>query len=559
MTRHSGKTENRMREQFEVISQTIPVPMIISTKAGEVFFANLNAQKIFGYSFDEFTKLNASLLYHNPEDRKGLMKILMNRGEVEGFRTDLKKHDASLFPAVLFSKRIFFDDHESFLTIVHDLTEVMSLEKQLRQTQKMEAIGTLASGIAHDFNNILAAIMGYTELIRDSMDSETEQKTIDYLDKVQKAANRAKSMIMQMTAFYRKPEKENKPFRISAIISEVVKMMSELTPSNIDIRWDIPSDNQTGVPSNNQIGIPSDNQTGVPSDTQTAIQSDIQSDIQTSQIMVTGDSTQIHQVVTNLITNSVQALSSKGGTIDVLLEKKKIVSDFTGEQPGDVQLAALKPGTYARITVKDNGPGISEIVINNIFDPFFSTKPVGQGSGMGLAVVHGIMSGHNGSVTVDSKPGQGAAFHCYFPVTEKEDGNVETVVYSEFEIIQKGNEHVLLIDDETMILEVCNEILLSMGYRVTPCEGSRGALDIFKLDPKDFDLVITDNTMPEMSGIELTEEILKVRQDIPVILMTGDLVKNESDFKKTGIRAYIQKPFDIREMQSVIYRVLARR
>jgi len=518
VTRHSGKTESRMREQFEVISKTIPVPMMISNEAGEIYFANLNAQKTYGYSVDEFSKINDSSLYHILGDRDAFVKTLKEKGDVEGFRTDHKKNDGSIFPAVLFSQRIDFDGQSSHLTIVHDLTEVMALEKQLRQAHKLEAIGTLASGIAHDFNNILAAIFGYTELMKHLMDSETDQKKIEYLDKVQKAANRAKSMIMQMMAFCRQPEKDKKPFYISAIIDEVVKMMNELSPSNIDIRWDI------------------------------------QSDIENKQIMVTGDSTQIHQVVTNLITNSVQALSAKGGIIDVLLEKRDIVSDSIREQRGEVLIPRLQPGRYARITVRDNGPGINENIIQDIFDPFFTTKAVGQGSGMGLAVVHGIIRGHNGSVSVESKLGQGATFHCYFLVTEKVDDTTERV--AEFKTIKKGDEQILLIDDEPMVLDMCNETLLTMGYRVTPCERSREALTIVKRNPEAFDLVITDNTMPEMSGIELSDEILSVRPDIPIIVITGDLVNNVSDFKKTGIRAYIQKPFDQREIQTVIRGVL---
>ncbi len=512
VTKHSGKTENRMRKQFEVVSETIPVPMIISNESGKIFFANLNAQKTFGYSPEEFAAVELLSLYNNPEDRKLFMEFLSDKGEVDGFRTELKKSENSVFPVIMFAQWIDFDEQNSILTVVLDLTDVMTLEKQLRQTHKMEAIGTLASGIAHDFNNILAAIFGYTELIKYLLDSEKDQEKIDYLDKIQKAAKRAKSMIMQMMIFYRQSEKEIKSFPISSIIVEVIKMMSELTPSNICIR----------------------------------------SDIRNAEMLVRGDSTQIHQVVTNLITNSVYALSAKGGTIDVILEKADIIK--IKEKRGETLIPKLEPGIYARITVNDNGPGIANEIIHNIFDPFFTTKPVGQGSGMGLTVVHGIIRGHHGSISVESESGKGTAFHCYFPVTEENDESALPDVESES--VGKGEERILLVDDEPMILEVCSETLSRMGYFVTQYEESREALKYFQTHPENFDLVITDNTMPEMSGTELSEEILKIRPNIPIILITGNLVKKESDLKKTGICAFIHKPFDQREMQSVIREVL---
>ncbi len=508
VTAYSEKTEMRMRKAFEVVSETIPVPMIISNENGEIFFANLNAQNIFGYSFEEFTKIDSFSLYDHPEDRQLYEETLLAKGEVNGFRTELIKSEGSLFPAVMFSHRINIDGQNCILTIVHDLSEVMALERQLRQTQKMEAIGTLASGIAHDFNNILAAIFGYTELAVSLLDRDSKQK--DYLDKVQKAANRGKSMVMQMMAFCRQPEKEKRPFDITSVVAEAVKMMSDLTPSDIVII----------------------------------------SEIRNQNMIITGDSTQIHQVLINLITNSVQALSGRGGHIQVVLEKIKIM----GEQRGEIIIPKPEPGIYAEITVKDDGPGIGKEIIHNIFDPFFTTKPVGQGSGMGLAVVHGIIRGHSGFLSVDSEPGKGAAFHCCFPVTGDDVEHVKTGIKSTR--VGKGDERILLVDDDPMILDVCAETLIRMGYMVTSCDGSRKALKIFKTQPENFDLVITDNTMPEMSGPELSKEILKISSDIPIVLITGDLLIKESDMARAGIQAFIQKPFDGKKMQSVIREVL---
>ena len=507
---HSGKTENRMQKQFEVISETIPVPMIITKENGEIVFANHNAPQTFGYSAEAFNEVKASSLYNNPGDRKRFLQALSNKSDVREFCVELKKSGGSVFPAALFSRRINFDGQDCILTVVHDLTEVMDLEKQLRQTQKMEAIGTLTGGIAHDFNNILSIIFGYTELTADLLDSEKDREKKENLDNVLQAAKRARSMIMQMMAFCRQSEKEKKPFYISKIVAEVVKMMSDLTPSDIDIR----------------------------------------SDIRNTEMIVIGDPTQIHQVVTNLITNALHALSGNGGKIEVILEKSAI----NEEQRGEILIPKLELGTYARITIRDNGPGIGKEIIQSIFDPFFTTKPVGQGSGMGLAVVHGIIRGHNGSVSVESDPGEGVAFHCYFPVTGTDNEKVKPDVESESG--GKGNESILIADDEPMVLNVCTSILRRMGYRVTSCLGSRTALEIFQNQPEDFDLVITDNIMPEMSGMELTRNILKIRQDIPIIMAAGTLPAKESELKKRGIRAFIQKPFDRKKIELLVREVL---
>lgn len=236
---HSGKAESRMRKQFEVVSETLPVPMVISDENDKIVFANLSAQKIFAYGSDHFSKLSASSLYDNPDDKALFLETLSDKGEVSGFRTELRKADGSVFPAVLFSQPIYFDVRDCILTVVHDLTEVMALEKQLRHIQKMEAVGTLASGIAHDFNNILSAIFGYTTLVANALDPEKNEKEKGYLDNVMIAGRRAKGMIMQMMAFCRQSEKEREPFHIASVVSEVVKMICNLTRSDIDIRPDI--------------------------------------------------------------------------------------------------------------------------------------------------------------------------------------------------------------------------------------------------------------------------------------------------------------------------------
>ncbi len=512
VTRHSGKSENRMRKQFEVVSETIPVPMIISNAEGKIVFANPRARQTFGYAPEAVSEMNASDLYGNSGDRKLFLKILDAKGEVDGFRSELKTACGTLFPAIMFARGIHFNDEDAILTVVHDLSEVMALEKQVRQAHKMEAIGTLASGIAHDFNNILAAIFGYTDMLALLLTSEENRKPLEYLEKVQQAAGRAKSMILQMSAFYRQSEKEKKNFRIGAIVSEVVKMMGELTPSNIRLHCRM----------------------------------------ENREMMVSGDPTQIHQVVTNLVTNAVQALSDVGGAVTVGLEQARLGQD----EINGLLIPGLGPGNHAVITVKDNGPGIDPAIIHNIFDPFFTTKPVGKGSGMGLAVVHGIIRGHNGSLSVESTPVRGTVFRCYFPLVER---HAESLAQTDGKPLpaEKGREKILLVDDEPQVLDIWFKLLGKMGYQVTPCGGGEKALLIFKNTPDRFDLVITDNTMPGMSGTELSVEILGIRPDMPIILITGDLVREGSEYRKFGIRAHVRKPFDKEQIRSIIRSVLS--
>lgn len=507
---HHGKTETRMRRQFEVVAETIPVPLAIIKNAGEIAFANQSAHDTFGYTQADFNNVRAPALYQNSEDRQLFLDALKMEKEIQNFRVELKKADGSAFPASLFSRRINFDGQDCILTIMHDLTDVMNLEKQLRHTQKMEAIGTLTGGIAHDFNNILSIIFGYTELTVELLDAPEDQQKKENLENVLKAARRAKAMIMQMMAFCKQVEKAKTPFNIAAVVSEVVEMMANLTPSDIDVR----------------------------------------PDIRDKRMIVTGDPTQIHQVVTNLITNAVQALAEKGGRIEVTLEK----SVLSKEQCTEIGASHFEPGEFAQISIKDNGPGIDNAIIQNIFDPFFTTKPMGKGSGMGLAVVHGIVRSHNGCIQVESEAGQGVVFHCYFPLAAQNDETARPDLQSEKLI--KGDETILLADDETMVLNVCTNILQRLGYHVTSCDGGASALAHFESNPENFDLVITDNIMPDMNGLELSQKILQIRPDIPIIMAAGAMPKKESELKKQGVRAFIQKPFDRTRIQLLIREVL---
>jgi PAS domain S-box-containing protein len=512
VTGYSGRIEKNLRQLFEVVSDTMPVPMMISLKTGSILFFNGNAQKIFGYSEKEFHNITASLLYEDPDNRGIFLKTLEDKGEVRDFAVSLKKADGSFFPASLFSRQIVFEGQNCLLTVIHDLSELkqeeekrLMLERQLRQTQKMEAIGTMAGGIAHDFNNILTVIFGKLELT--GMMLPEGSKAAGYIADALTAARRAKAMTKQILAFCRKTEYARKACHISTVVAEAYKMIASLTPSDIEVR----------------LGIKAES------------------------AIILCDPTQIHQVMMNLCSNAHHALRDRGGVIEILLEEVRVDSQEK------IMIPALKSGDYVRLTVRDNGPGMEKSIIDRVFDPFFTTKPSGEGTGMGLSIVHGILQAHGGAVSVESEPGKGAAFHCYFPLVAQTEELIESVMLQK--TIQGGTEKILFVDDENDILSTYSQLLKNLGYRVTTRSGSREALELFNENPDMFDLVITDDTMPEMSGRAMASEMLKIRYDIPIIMITG----RETDDKAIsgiGIKVLIRKPFSQNKIGSAIRKIL---
>ncbi len=382
VTRFSGRAERDMLDLFETISETVPVPLLISTESGEQLFHNRQALEIFGFSqadgSAEFKRRNAATVYENPEDRRRLLALLDARGEARGLSARMKKADGSVFPAALHSRRLIYQGRPCLLTVIHDLSELkreeqrrLNLERQIRQTQKMEAIGTLAGGIAHDFNNILAVIFGKLDLAMRSLPEKAPARR--HLNDALSAAQRAKSMVGRLLDFCRLREMAPVAFPVAAIAREVGGMIRCLTSSRVRV--------------NVRIEAPD--------------------------ALIMGDPTQIHQILMNLCANADYVLRQRGGAIDIILRTAHMPpADGNAVDPPP----NLPPGDYARLTVADNGPGIDPDLLDRIFDPFFTTKGPGEGTGMGLSVVHGIVAGHGGAMTVESAPGQGAAFHCYFPL-----------------------------------------------------------------------------------------------------------------------------------------------
>jgi len=394
------------------------------------------------------------------------------------------------------------------LFILQDVTHEMRLEQQLRQSQKMEAIGTLAGGIAHDFNNILTAIIGYTDMAQRRL---SKGETPDHdLEQVQKAGSRAKDLVNRILTFCRQGEQEWKPLQISLIIEEALKLLRYTMPATIEIRQHI--------------------DTAPATDT------------------VLGDPTQIHQVLMNLGTNAAHAMRAAGGLFSVTL------TDFEVDDTLAAACPELVPGLFVRLTVSDTGHGMEQSVKERIFDPYFTTKNVGEGTGMGLAVVQEIVKNHGGMITVYSEPGQGTVFQILLPKFTADMKPVET----DDEHPAGGGERVLFVDDEAMLADLGRTLLESLGYQVKVTTDSREALKLFLEAPHDFDLVITDMTMPGYTGNELAREMLAIRPEIPVILCSGfsDLI-NEKKAKELGIREFIMKPYNVKSLDNCIRKVLA--
>ncbi|MCF8129989.1 MAG: response regulator [Deltaproteobacteria bacterium] len=386
------------------------------------------------------------------------------------------------------------DDIAFALKSIENTTKTKSLESQLRQAQKMEAIGTLAGGIAHDFNNILAAILGYSQLFMTEIPDDSPLSP--YLQQIVKAGERARDLVKQILTFSRQAETEPIPLQPHLIVKEAIKLLRSAIPTTIDIQQHVFPD--TG--------------------------------------MILADPTQIHQVVMNLCTNAYQAMLENGGILDITLKNIEIDGD-------DEVLAVstvLKAGPHVCLTVKDTGTGIKPDALEHIFDPYFTTKEKGRGTGLGLAVVHGIVGNCKGAILVESEEGKGTTFDVFFPTLEKQThANGKG---SEAPVLG-GNERILMVDDEVPIVRLEKQILEKLGYRVETDTNSLEALKRFMDSPDKFDLLITDLAMPNMSGKQLAAEVKKVRPDFPVIICSGfsDLI-DEEKAKELGVQGFLLKP-----------------
>lgn len=397
-----------------------------------------------------------------------------------------------------------FKDIEHASRIQEIEEERQRLQTRLMQAQKLEAIGTLAGGIAHDFNNILSTVLGYTELAK--LKLEQGQAIAGELDEVLRAGIRARDLVRQILTFSRQAEIQRTPLVIVPLIKETVKFLKASLPATIEIRQHLTA----------------------------------------SQSLILADPTQIHQVIMNLCTNATHAMPD-GGRLEIRLDELDL------DEEGSLAYKGLPPGRYLRLSISDNGRGIPPGIIDKIFDPFFTTKERGEGSGMGLAVVHGIVADMHGAVAVDSEPGQGTTFHVLFPALE---GAVDTRDQAP-ETLRKGHGRILFVDDEEGVLASGRGILEHLGYEVEAFESATAALESFAQNPAAFDLVLTDLTMPGMTGLELAAKLRRIRADVPIMLSTGfSMVLSEERVASLGIQALIMKPLGAGELADAVYHAL---
>ncbi len=399
--------------------------------------------------------------------------------------------------------------------VIQDITrqkeeesEKQQLELNLLQAQKMESIGTLTGGIAHDFNNILGIILGNTELALDDVPELNPAHS--NLEEIKTASLRAKNIVKQLLSFSRKVEQRMQPIEIALVIKDALKFLRSTIPTTIDVKQDIKITDEK----------------------------------------ILADPAQINQIMMNLCINASHAMEETGGMIEVIVEKVMLDDNSAKIYP------KLNPGEHLKIRLSDTGPGINPDIIDRVFDPYFTTKGVGKGSGMGLSVVHGIIKNHNGAITVDSKPGKGTTFNILFPkATEKSKMENESTKEP-----LCGNETILFVDDEISIVKMIKRMLERLGYKVKTKTNPVEALDLFKSKPDHFDLVITDMTMPQMTGVKLSEKLMEIRSDIPVIICTGhSSMIDEEKAKLLKIAAYVMKPITMTEISQTIRKVLDRK
>jgi PAS domain S-box-containing protein len=501
-----AQAEEKYRSIFENAIEGISQTSL----EGRLLSANPALARILGYDSPEavINKLTdiSKQIYVDPERRTELLRLIEEWGSVRGFEAQFFRKDKSIAWVAL-NLRAVHDKNGNAAYLegtVQDITDRKLLESQLIQAQKMEAIGTLAGGIAHDFNNILAAILGYTELTKGRL----QQKELHgYLDRVLQACDRAKNLVAQILTFSRQAEQERKPLDLRLIINETLKLIRATLPSTIEIRQKIASEVHA----------------------------------------VFADSTQIHQILINLCTNAAHAMREKGGRLEITLDNVEIVQKMSPLH------SDLTPGPYVKLTVSDTGTGIAPEVIHRIFDPFFTTKKQGEGTGLGLSMVYGILRGYGGTITVQSEPGAGSIFGVYLPAM----GQDMEVKLELPQAIFEGTEQILLVDDEDILMEMGRDMLETLGYQVTATTDSCKALEIFQSRCNQFDLVITDMTMPGMTGADLSKEILRIRPNIPIVLCTGfSEIITEEEAKGLGIREFLMKPLNMRSLAEIIRMVL---
>jgi PAS domain S-box-containing protein len=489
--------EHKYRRLFELVSDAL---FLIDNDSGRILEVNHAASEMYGYTRKELLKLRNTDLSAGPAATTRATQEELSLVPVHYH----KKKNGSVFPVEITVSHLDWHGHKAHIAAIRDITERQTIKKRLIQGQKLEAIGTFAGGIAHDFNNILSVIFGYTELALDKTDKDSQVH--GDLQNLYRAGMRARDLVMQILTFSRQTEQKVQPVQVNLIVKETLKFLRSSLPSSIEIRSNINSDGK-----------------------------------------VLADPTQIHQVLMNLSSNAMHAMRHNGGVMEVSLDKVRLDNNFKALHPEAVA------DTYMKLTVTDNGEGMSAEMIENIFDPFFTTKGKEEGTGLGLAVVHGIVKSCDGFIKVSSWPRQGSVFNVFLPLIQ---AGAKTPSENK-ESLPTGTERLLLVDDDKNLVDIENQKLEGLGYRVTACDSSVVALELFKAKPDQFDLVITDLTMPDMTGDKLARELMTIKPSIPIIVCTGfSTMIDKNEFKALGLKGLLMKPVARTNMALMVRKVL---
>jgi PAS domain S-box-containing protein len=491
------------------IEQAAEAVVITDTK-GVILYANPAFERSAGYTRAEALGQNPRVLKSGKHDAEYYRQLwdTLQRGEVWTGRFVNKRKDGTLYEeeATISPVRDASGATINYVAVKRDVTHEVQLEAQVRQTQKMEAIGTLAGGIAHDFNNMLGAMFGYAHLLQE--DTAGNPLAQESVAEILRAANRAKDLVQQILTFSRQREQKPQIIQLNPIVKEAIKFLRASLPAHIKIELELSAE----APA------------------------------------VLADPTQIYQVTMNLATNALHAMEEGPGRLTVGLDVCQPEAKLLHAHP------QLRPMRYTRLTVADTGHGMDAKTLERIFEPFFTTKPVGRGTGLGLAVVHGIMQTHNGVITVESQVGQGTTFRLYFPAETK----AETMSPAAAGAVPRGHgQRILVLDDETALTTVLQIMLRRLGYQAATSNHASQAIQMYRENPTGFDLVITDLTMPEMNGLEVARQLHAIRPNLPVILVSGHSVSADADrLRAAGIGERLDKPVSLGALAGAVERAL---
>ncbi len=493
------------------ILQAIPDPLVVYDSNGFPLYMNPSFTKVFGWTKDEFAGRRIPFVPKEEEKiTREKIKEIYKTGRPTQFETtrlnkDNRKVNVQLSAAIV---KDLTDSHTGLVVILKNISERMAMEEELRHAHKMESIGTLTSGIAHDFNNILSIIVGNSELALENIpDWHTAHLN---LKEIKNAGLKASAIVKQLQSFSRKTDHNLVPIQIGPIIYDTLKLLRSTIPSTIEIRKNISAADKT----------------------------------------VLADPIQINQIIMNLCINSYHEMEESGGIIEITVDDMDTPIDPNNANNNSTD------ENYVRLSISDNGNGIDPAIVDRIFDPYFTTKDIGKGSGMGLAVVHGIVQNHGGTINVENRPGQGVTFTILLPTIEASPAIATTDKTN----LRLGDETILIVDDEQAIVTMTQNMVEQLGYCSEGTTCPEKALSLFQEDPDAFDLVISDMTMPKMTGIALSEKIKAINPKIPVIICTGHApVLNSQKTDDCDVAAYITKPTPMHELAETLRQVLDRK